>query len=112
MKVLVFAAVVAASSVAQAQYMTGNNLLDYMGSNSPVDRAVASGFVSGVADALDGKVFCVPVGATVGQARDVTRSLLVEFPQQRHEPGYWFVVEALRRAWPCQRSSSKGQHSL
>lgn len=95
-----------ATPVAQAEFVSGNDLLSRM-NGQPMEQVFASGYVAGVFDSLRGaSLICPPDGVTVGQVRDMVRQLLVSAPSERHQPGNRFVVAALTTAWPCKQQQS------
>jgi hypothetical protein len=98
-------ALLMAPMVAQAQnngFWTGNELLSRMQDEAIVARGVALGYVSGVADTLDGSAYCSPQ-ITAGQARDVVKLFLERNPGYRHYSAAVLVGAALKEQWPCQR---------
>ena len=88
---------------ARAEFYSGNEILQRMQSESLVEQVIAIGFVGGVADAFDSILFCPPIGATVGQARDIARRYLLLNPGLRHRAAAGLVVDALAEAWPCEK---------
>jgi len=106
-KFLVLLAV--AWSPVRAEFYTGNELLQRLQSDSNIEKAVALGFVGGVADAWDRILFCPPDGSTVGQARDIALRHLVINPAKRHQAAAGLVADALMEAWPCQQQKKGGR---
>ena len=105
-KLMVVMALVGGS--AQAEFYSGNEILQRMQADSHIERAVALGFVAGVADAWDGIMFCPPESVTTGQARDVALRFLIINPGKRHRPAAELVMDALAESWPCARKPNKG----
>ena len=93
---------------AHAEFFDGNKLLTMMNSNDSGDRAMALGYVVGVADAVRGKEFC-PTSSeiTAGQIRDVVRLYLERYPQVRHFTGDTITMVALGDVWLCAGKKTK-----
>ena len=105
MKKQLLVLLLAATMTAQAgQYMSGNKLLEYMRSDSPVKQSVAMGYVMGVADSHS-ELLCVPENVTVRQLTDVVQALLQSQPALRHEPADVITRAALSLAFPCKGAS-------
>jgi len=90
-------------SPAYADFVTGNKLLDDINSDIFAAKGFANGYISGVANALDEVLFCLPYGVTVGQVVDVTTRYLRNNPAQRHKGGSILIVNALVQVWPCKK---------
>ena len=88
------------TSLAQAEFFTGNKLLGYM-RGSDVEEMFAAGYVIGVADAIRGVLYCPPDSVTVGQLGDMVKQYLLGNPSQRHQTADTVVVHVLRTTWPC-----------
>jgi hypothetical protein len=101
MKTILAAALIAASTSASA-FFDGNRLLNDLQSSNDVKRAFGTGFVAGVADAADGIDYCLPVGVTVGQLRDIVLRRLVRHPNIRHEPAALIVEASMMVDFPCE----------
>jgi hypothetical protein len=56
-----------------------------------------------ISDALQNPI-CMPREATVDQARQVIVQYLDKIPERTHERFALLAVEALRLAWPCDKS--------
>ena len=62
------------------------------------------GYVTGVADALDGSHFCVPGGPSgvqQGQMVDVVKLYLRDHPETRNRGAANLIVAALKEKFPC-----------
>ena len=103
-----FALAALAASPSFAQVLTGNDLLQRIGSDNPGLRNIALGYVGGVTDALGGDVFCAPEGVTLAQAVDMVRKWLTDNPEHRHMSAAVLVAVILQRAWPCRRTPTPG----
>lgn len=107
MKALALILTLAASS-AQAQFMTGNELLERL-NGSTVQQVHAMGYITGIADAEIGAVWCPPPNITVRQVVDLTRRTLDVVPEKRHESASFYVIAAVRMTWPCEsKPKAKG----
>lgn len=90
---------------AHAEYISGNDLLSRLNSESYSDRGFALGYVAGVADALDGFILCIPEGVTIGQLKDITTTHLRASAQTRHKSAAGLIMDALVAVWPCKKGS-------
>lgn len=86
---------------AQAQFQTGNDLVNDMRSQSAVDRMFAAGYITGVADLGNGVSHCIPKGVTVGQLVDLSNKFLTNAPEIRNVAGDVILLELFRKTWPC-----------
>jgi hypothetical protein len=80
---------------------TGNGLYELCVSGDASRHLICSAYILGVADAVQGDVFCPPRGAANQQAIDVVRNALTSHPEQRQEPSASLVMLYLNAAWPC-----------
>jgi len=60
-----------------------------------------AGYVVGVADALNGAIFCVPSGVTKGEVIAVVLKFLNDHPADWHYPAAQDVAVALHLSYPC-----------
>jgi len=95
------AAVLLVPSMANAEFLTGNKLLEHMIDKEIMSRMFALGYVAGVSDAHQGVISCPPPNVTNGQVNDVIKSYLETNPSQRHRSADVLIYEALKRVWPC-----------
>ena len=96
---------------ASGVYMKGHALYEMCIEND--NTLACTAYVAGVMDFLSaaGKTdilneqfqpVCVPQsGVTLGQLQDIVIKYLREHPEERHEPGVFLVVGAIREAFPC-----------
>jgi Rap1a immunity proteins len=103
MKKLLLITLAVTTSMAQAEYLSGNDLLTRLNSEGIADRGFALGYIAGVSDGLEDILVCAPTGSTTGQARDIVWQYLRINPQSRHQGAALLVVEALQRVWPCRQ---------
>ena len=96
-------------TVAQAQFWTGNRLLEEIVDDEAVSNGLALGFVMGVTDANGGSNHCPPKNVTSGQVMDMVKEMLVDIPEIRHLPAAAIVEYKLNKVWPC--ANSKGKQS-
>ena len=97
-----------AASSAQAQFLTGNELFDRL-NGSTVQQVNAVGYITGVADAELGTMWCPPPSISVRQIVDLTKRLLEALPEKRHENASAFVLASVRMTWPCEsKPKAKG----
>jgi hypothetical protein len=91
-----------ASTCAHAEFYDGNDLLSHMtDSSSQINRAMAFGYIAGVADTGLGSVHCAPPTVTLKQVIDVVRIALDASPTDRHKAADSLVLRAVKVAWPC-----------
>jgi hypothetical protein len=103
MKALV---ILAFATAANASYMSGNELHTRL-NGSEQDRAIAVGYIAGVADAYSGIAHCSPPSVTVGQVVDMTVYVLEKMPEYRHMPADQIIGQFLNQAWPCEKKPVK-----
>ncbi len=115
LRLYVLIAALAYSLSSHAEYYSGNDLLHDM-AGSTLEKALAMGYVMGVAEAIRtvldveriklGKPlipsFCIPVsGLPRQQVNDIVRKYLLDNPASRHEPAEAQVYGALGESFPC-----------
>ena len=105
MKRLLIALTAALAFSAQAQFISGNTLYERITSNNHGHTMWSMGYVTGVSDAYNGDLFCVPQTVTVGQLTDITRRSLESRPQDRHLPADILIMLALVDLFPCKKGS-------
>ena len=86
---------------AQAQFVTGNKLLERLDGSNPYERGFGMAYVLGVADMGFGLNHCPPDTVTAGQVRDLTHQYLRANPGTREQSADLLVMRALRAVWPC-----------
>lgn len=87
---------------AQAHFIDGNQLLTNIESQTPAERTFAIGFVTGVVDAAQNEIVCVPDRVTIKQVVDISKTLLQQNPSIRHKPAAYIVLKAISDVWPCK----------
>lgn len=87
---------------AQAHFIDGNQLLANIESQTPAERTFAIGFVTGVVDAAQNEIVCVPDRVTIKQVVDISKTLLQQNPSIRHKPAAYIVLKAISDVWPCK----------
>ena len=107
MKSLFMAIAIVASFSANAEFLTGNMLLERLESQDPFTNGMGLGYVAGVYDVTRGFAHCPPQTITLGQVADMTKMLLNSRPDLRHKTADIFVVLPLRNLFPCPK---KGEH--
>ena len=103
MKHLLICLTLLLSFSAQAQFISGNSLYERIISNNHGNTMWSMGYVTGVSDAYNGDLFCVPQTVTVGQLTDMTRRTLESRPQDRHLPADILIMLALVDVFPCKK---------
>ena len=103
MKHLMICLTLLLSLSAHAQFITGNMLHTRVNSDETHDRIWAMGFITGVSDAYDDELFCIPTGVNVSQITDVTKDFLRRNPRDRHIAAAALVMLALVDTFPCKK---------
>ena len=88
---------------AQAEFYTGNDLLQRLDSESHGEKMLALGYVIGVFDVGSAVIHCPPAGVTAGQVRDMAAAYLRGFPAKRNKTAESLINEVLAAAWPCPK---------
>lgn len=100
-----FLGLLVCTSVAHAEFYSGNDLLEIMRGNE-YQKLIALGYVSGVADALQNAVVCIPATVTSGQVRDMVKANLEANPTSRHYSADSLISNHLTKVWPCAKKGS------
>jgi hypothetical protein len=101
--ILIFAAL--AALPVHAEFKDGNKLYaELQGSN--MEKMVALGYITGVADSLNGISTCPPSNVTAGQLNDMVLKYLENYPQTRNFTGDALVQRVMSTVWPCKKGSS------
>lgn len=87
---------------AHAHFIDGNQLMGNTESQTPAERTFAIGFVTGVVDAMQNEIVCVPDRVTVKQVVDISKAHLQQNPSIRHKPAAYIVLKAVSEVWPCK----------
>ena len=103
MKRLLIALTAALAFSAQAQFISGNTLYERITSTNHGNIMWSMGYVTGVSDAYNGEMFCVPQTVTVGQLTDMAKRALASRPQDRHLPADILIMLALVDVFPCKK---------
>jgi len=91
---------------AQADFYTGNDLLQRLDSESHGEKMLALGYVMGVFDVGQSVLHCSPATVTAGQIRDMAAAYLRGFPAKRHRAAELLINEVLAAAWPCPKKGT------
>lgn len=102
MRKIIFIGLMMAASCAQAQFKTGNKLLQQLNGEFG-DQMNAIGYVVGVADTLQNAVVCAPQTINAGQLVDMTKLYLEKMPAQRHLAADMLIHDMLKSMWPCAK---------
>lgn len=89
-------------AMAQAEFITGNQLLSDIQSNEPVRRGFVMGYIAGVADANNSITWCPPGGINLGQLRDMVEQYLIANASLRNLSADVLIGDMLNRRWPCK----------
>jgi hypothetical protein len=102
------ALIVAGSSLAAHAEFWDGNILHSRLTGAQNEQILGLGYVIGVADALNGVVFCPPENVTAGQIRDMVRNYLSNTPAERHLSADSIVSKVLKAVWPCAQRPQRG----
>ncbi|KTS71904.1 Rap1a/Tai family immunity protein [Pantoea stewartii] len=113
LKSLLVTILLCVSYCSNATMITGERLLDLaiayqnaVGRDPSVDNQVKGsaymGFVNGVTDSFDGKLFCIPNGEKASKLYDYTINFIVNNPRLLKKDGSEIVILALRKSYPCR----------
>lgn len=96
-------------SIANAEFVNGNDLLSKLKTSDYMDKMYSLGYVIGVFDAGQHVKHCAPNGNGInaGQIQDLVQQYLEQNPSLRNLPADALVTDAIRRVWPC-KNKSKG----
>ena len=98
-----------APAIANAEFITGNQVLSDIQSNDPIRRGFVMGYIAGVADANNSITWCPPQGINLGQLRDMTEQYLIVNASIRNLSGDILIGDMLSLRWPCrQQPPGKG----
>jgi hypothetical protein len=113
--VSLIAALLACATPAAATMMSGDALYENCLSTISARQALCLGYVAGVIDVggqadvtgrsgeFRGERWCVPRGATLGEAQAAVAARLSNNPGHRSFDARFLVGSALAEAWPCRR---------
>lgn len=106
MKKLVAVTIMCTALTAQAEFLSGNKLLQYM-QGTELERGFALGYVAGAFDVGMNTNHCPPQQVTIQQVLDITKLVLEKLPQHRDKSADSFVSFALKQAWPCKQQPQR-----
>ena len=89
-------------SLANAEFFTGNQLLEKIQDREVWGKMQALGYIQGVADAYMNVSYCPPIGVTAGQINDMVKNHLESNPATRNRTADLIIRDVLKAAWPCQ----------
>lgn len=87
---------------AEADYFDGNSLNQLFKSEQGVDQAMARGYVAGVQDTHNGRLFCVNPNVKLNQSAAVVEKYLRDHPEDWHWAAHSLVSRAIAQAFPCK----------
>ncbi|HHL2713068.1 TPA: Rap1a/Tai family immunity protein [Yersinia enterocolitica] len=98
---------------AQAAFVSGNDILDWLdssnrvnnGSRTPKDLQkddLLSGYIRGIADMGKYDYFCPDAEVTAGQLINIVQKYINENPKESHKSGALLSTTALKNAFPCK----------
>lgn len=91
---------------AQAEFLTGNDLLQRIDSENHGDKMMAIGYVIGVFDVGHSILHCPTANVTAGQVRDMAAMYLRTFPAKRNKSAEFLLNEVFSAAWPCPKKGT------
>ncbi|MDR3158671.1 MAG: hypothetical protein LBU11_06605 [Zoogloeaceae bacterium] len=86
-----------------APRLTGERLLQYFSSEEALERAFADGYLAGIADATQGKSWCIAWEQKPHEIDADVFHALRKLPRERlREKASLLVIEALKGRFPCE----------
>ena len=105
----ILAALLFVPAMAQAEFVSGNDLLSRMKSDV-MEQMYALGYVIGVADSAENITVCSPDNIKAGQVYDIVQNFLEANPAIRHHSADIIIRSKLEALWPCkQQGKSRGR---
>jgi hypothetical protein len=96
------AALLFVPAMAQAEFVSGNDLLSRMKSDV-MEQMYALGYVIGVADSAENITVCSPDNIKAGQVYDIIKNFLEANPAIRHHSADIIIKSRLEVIWPCKQ---------
>lgn len=90
-------------AMANAEFMSGNQLLRDLTDGSQMNEMLAIGYIMGVSDTFTNATVCPPAGVTAGQVQDIVKKHLIANPAIRHFTADSIIRNKLEDIWPCRR---------
>lgn len=106
MKRLITTMLLCAATVAHADFITGNKLMEYYREDHYFSKGFVMGYVAGVYDAGASITHCPPSTVTLGQVNDLARRHLEDNPAIRSEFASIILVRLFRQTWPCAKKGT------
>lgn len=95
------------SQTSNAGFISGNDLYKDLDRDIKGGAGYAeghsSGYITGVADAFDGVIFCLPGNVTIRQVKHVVYNYMRDNPADWNKAGDLNIVNALKQTWPCKK---------
>lgn len=88
--------------MANAEFISGNDLYKDLRSESTVDKVYALGYIAGVSDAGQGGSHCIPTTVSLGQIQDMAINYLRKNPEIRNLSADVLLSMMLMERWPCK----------
>jgi hypothetical protein len=99
--------VIVFSQPACAAFISGNELFKDLDKDVKGGAGYAeghsSGYITGVSDAFDGILFCVPENVTIRQVKYVVYNYMKDNPVDWNKAAEFNIVKALKITWPCKK---------
>lgn len=89
------------SPTSYAEFVQGNELVEYCDESNIYDAGICFGYVIGISDGIDRKVACIPDGVTARQVMSIVKKYLKENPEVHHFKAQYLIGLALMKAFPC-----------
>lgn len=106
MKKILCVLLTVASFGVQAEFFTGNMLMNMLDSAKDNERMMGMGYVAGAFDASQKAVHCAPSNVSLRQVVDMVKKQLVDAPENRHYSADAIVMSVLKVAFPCKGKSN------
>lgn len=108
MKKAIAAALLVCATQANAEFITGNRLLQLM-QGTETEQGFALGYVAGVFDVGVGVNHCAPANVTLRQVTDVVKLGLEKLALHRDKSADSLALVTLKAAWPCKPQQQSGK---
>jgi hypothetical protein len=95
--------------VSYADYFSGNEIMDNWNNKYYESNSMIRGYFAGIQDSYNGVLFCVDAKVKMSQAAEVIIKYMKDNPEKWHNAGKNLVIDALGKAFPCDKESNKAK---
>ena len=106
MKIIIFFSLIFISANSFAGFTSGNELQQWLSISESkkqpdFNSGLYKGYVAGVIDVADKRLFCLSKGVTRGQGIAVVSKYIKNNPEKWNKGAASLVIKALKEAFPC-----------